>query len=197
MSETERPPVLVREDGGFQLSLSPDERALLSSIPNQLAKALAEVGATDEQLPERLRRLFPAAYPTDTAAEESYVSLVRPDLIAHHQEALAVLAATASATHLDDQQVEAWLTALNDLRIVIGASLGVTEEMTEPSRDDPRYADWLCYDYLTYLESLVVDALAELLPPAPLAAEDATPDDPWGEPPGGLRWDGTPVPPEP
>jgi hypothetical protein len=188
--------VLVPTNGGFDVSLSRDERALLSSIPGQLAQALAAVGENDAQLPEGLLRLFPAAYPRDPSAEASYVGLVRADLVAHHQRALAVLAATASATHLDAEQVEAWLTALTDLRIVIGTALGVTEDMSEPARGDPNYAEWLCYDYLTYLESVVVDALAGLLPPSQPDADDATPDDPWGEPPGGLRWDGTPVPPE-
>jgi hypothetical protein len=40
---------------------------------------------------------------------------------------------------------------------------------------------------------LVVDALADILPPS--REDDASLDDPWGEPPGGLRWDGTPMPP--
>jgi Rad3-related DNA helicase len=189
-----RPPVLVRTDTGFALSLTADERALLAAIPGQLAEALTEVGETG-RVPRALRRLFPAAYPTDELAEASYVSLVRADLVEHHRHALAVLSATASATHLAEDELEAWLAALNDLRIFLGESLGVTEEMVEPASDDPRYSEWLCYDYLTYLESLVVDSLAELLPP-PAPTGSATPDDPWGDPPGGLRWDGTPVPPD-
>ena len=197
MNAPDPPPVLVRNGDGFDLVLSPDERALLSTIPTQLAAALGRVGVADEELPEALSRLFPAAYPTDPAAEASYVSLMRADLVEHHREALAILATTASARHLSDDQLGAWLAALNDLRIVIGASLGVTEEMAELREDDPRYSDWLCYDYLTYLETLVVDSLAGLLPPTDPTADDATPDDPWGDPPGGLRWDGTPLPPDP
>lgn len=190
-----RPPVLVRTGAGFALSLTADERALLAAIPGQLAEALTQV---DEhgKVPHALRRLFPAAYPTDESAEANYVSLVRADLVEHHRHALTILTKTASATHLAEDELEAWLAALNDLRIFLGESLGVTEDMVEPASDDPRYSEWLCYDYLTYLESLVVDSLAELLPsPAP-TANDATPDDPWGDPPGGLRWDGTPVPPD-
>jgi hypothetical protein len=193
LTPPDRPPVLVRCEGGFALSLLPDERALLSSLPGQLARALDAVGETDAQLPEGLRRLFPAAYPTDTAAEANYVSLVRGDLVEHHRNALETLAHTALATHLSDDETDAWLAALNDLRIVLGASLGVTEETVEPAREDPQYAEWICYNYLTYLESLVVDALADILPPS--REDDASLDDPWGEPPGGLRWDGTPMPP--
>ena len=89
---------------GSTLSLSPVERALLSSIPAQLTEALAVVGESDEELPGGLRRLFPAAYPTDASAEANYVSLVRADLVEHHRDALAVLAATASATRLTDDE---------------------------------------------------------------------------------------------
>ena len=194
MTAPDRPPVLVRTEGGFALSLSPDERALLSSLPNQLAHALDAVGANDAPLPEGLRQLFPAAYPTDATAEANYVTLVRGDLVEHHRNALETLANTALATHLSDDEADAWLAALNDLRIVIGASLGVTEETVQPARQDPQYTEWICYNYLTYLESLVVDALADTLPPS--GEDDASLDDPWGEPPGDLRWDGTPVPPD-
>lgn len=197
MTRRQRPPVLVRTDDGFALSLSPEERTLLSSISRQLAGALGELGDAEQQLPTGLCRLFPVAYPTDPLAEESYVSLVRADLLAHHRNALSLLARTASATHLAEDEAEAWLAALNDLRIVIGASLGVTEDMVEPSPNDAKYDEWLCYDYLTYLESLVVGVLADLLPPTTPIADDVTPDDPWGDPPGDLRWDGTPAPPDP
>jgi len=193
LTAPDRPPVLVRCEGGFALSLSPDERALLSSLPGQLARALDAVGETDAQLPEGLRRLFPAAYPTDAAAEANYVSLVRGDLVEHHRNALETLAHTPLATQLSEDETDAWLAALNDLRIVLGASLGVTEETVEPAHEDPQYAEWICYNYLTYLESLVVDALADILPPS--REDNASLDDPWGEPPGDLRWDGTPMPP--
>ena len=74
--------------------------------------ALEAVGETDAQLPEGLRRLFPAAYPTDAAAEANYVSLVRGDLVEHHRNALETLAHTALATHLSDDETDAWLAAV-------------------------------------------------------------------------------------
>ena len=107
---------------------------------------------------------------------------------------LTVLRETASATHLSDAEVENWLVALNDLRLVFGAALDVSEEPVELEQDDPGYSDWLCYQYLTFLESEVVDAIATLLPPPTPGADNSIPDDPWGEPPGDLRWDGTPMP---
>ena len=143
------------------------------------------VGESDEELPGGLRRLFPAAYPTDASAEANYVSLVRADLVEHHRNALAVLARDG-ISHAPHRRrgSRRGSPRSNDLRIVMGASLGVTEEMVEPSPDDPRYAEWLCYDYLTYLESLVVDSLAELLPRTPPTADRRDTRRPLGRPPG-------------
>jgi hypothetical protein len=212
--------------GGFEVRLPPEERALLSHLPRQLDELLATAtdpaasGAEDAAevarprdrtraasadaggpevpgIQDPLRRLFPPAYLRDEAAEAAYVGLVRSELVTHHRESLALLLRTADATRLTSEELEAWLAALNDLRLVIGSSLGVTETMPDLDERDPRYAEWVCYSYLSYLENEVVDALAGVLPPAAPGADDEAPEDPWGEPPGGLRWDGTPLPGEP
>ena len=189
-----RPPVLVRRDDGFDVSLSDEERALLRSIPSRLQGALEALIDANVPVPHELRRLFPVAFTTDQEAEKAYELKMRAALVEHHRHALNVLSETASATHLVDADVENWLAAVNDLRLVIGSILDVSEEPSVPDDDDPNYADWLYYQYLTYLESEVVDAIASLLPPATPDADESVPDDPWGEPPGGLRWDGTPIP---
>jgi len=61
----------------------------------------------------------------------------------------------------------AWLAALNDLRLVLGTRLDVTEEMYERGvpEDDPRAASFAIYAYLGWLEEQVVDAMAASLPP--------------------------------
>jgi hypothetical protein len=146
---------------------------------------------------DTFKRLFPPAYPTDASAEDTYVSGVRDDLIAHHRESLDILVRTAHAKRLSDVELQGWLNALNDLRLVLGSSLGVSEETTEFDEQDPLYGDWVCYLYLSFLEGEVVDALSGALPPPERDDGPDLPDDPWGEPPGGLRWDGTPVPEKP
>ena len=40
----------------------------------------------------------------------------------------------------------------------------------------------------------MIDLLSDALPPPLDGADEDVPDDPWGEPLGGLRWDGTPLP---
>ena len=56
----------------------------------------------------------------------------------------------------------AWLAALNDVRLVLGVRLAVTEEATVADfGDDPEAASaFELYRYLSYLEEHVVDALS-------------------------------------
>jgi hypothetical protein len=176
--------------GGLEIRLPAEERQLLGSLPGQLERLLDEAKEPGPPI-DGLRRLFPVAYARDPSAEAAYAELVRGDLLDHHLEALAVLAQTADASHLSDEEAEAWLAAVNDLRLVLGTTLGVDEEPRELDDADPHYADWICYSYLSYLQGEIVDALSGALPPPVAGADDEVPDDPWGDLPGDLRWDGT------
>jgi hypothetical protein len=62
-------------------------------------------------------------------------------------------------------QVEAWCGALNDLRLVLGERLGVTEELYEQGidRNDPRAPELALYGWLTWLQGEVVEVLASRL----------------------------------
>jgi hypothetical protein len=107
------------------------------------------------------------------------------------------MSVTAKATWLDDEQLVAWLAALNDLRLALGSMLGVTEDELEPPMGDAHRAEWIAYMYLGGLQSEVIDILELTLPDPVRGADDLVPEDHWGEPPGGLRWDGTPMPRDP
>ena len=113
-------------------------------------------------------------------------------LLEHHRQALQTLAETASAKSLDAEQLQDWMTALNDIRLVLGTVLGVTED-NEPQRG-PMSQQTLYYYYLSGLQTELIDFLSDRLPPPVVGADDLIPEDPWGEPLGGLRWDGTPQP---
>ena len=80
------------------------------------------------------------------------------DLVEHHRESLETMSVTATATWLDDDQLVAWLAALNDLRLALGSMLGVTEE-AEPPVDDADQAEWIAYMYLGALQSELIDLL--------------------------------------
>ena len=66
--------------------------------------------------------------------------------------------------------------------------------MAEPPLDDADQAEWIAYMYLGTLQSELIDLLERTLPDPVPGADDLVPQDHWGDPPGGLRWDGTPQP---
>ena len=145
--------------GGWTLTLVPDEREVLASLPAQLRELL-------EETPEdpSLVRLFPPAS-EDGAVEAQYRDMVHEQLLSDRLQALLVMQETAEAERLDHEQLGAWLVALNDLRLVLGTRLEVTEEMEEIAEDDERIHAFALYRYLTWLQSEVVDALAAELDP--------------------------------
>ena len=142
--------------GRFRLRLTDEEREVLRSLPGQLRDLL------DTEDPS-LRRLHPPAYEDDPEREREYRRLVRDDLLRQRLQALEVMESTIDAGTLDEDQMTAWLGALNDLRLVLGTRLEVTEEMYEEGipDEDPRAASFALYQYLGWLEEQVVGALAE------------------------------------
>lgn len=194
----------ARTRGGCEVRLTGAERELLRTLPREVASALAAVAEaeasgpatrTEPELPESLRRLFPVAYATDDEAERRYRELTRQELREHHQRALEMLSSSAGAGELSEEEMLEWLTALNDLRLVLGTVLGVTDhDEGLPSLASTQH---VVYAYLTGLEEELVGVVSGSLPDPVPGADDAAPKDPWGEPLGGLRWDGTPLPPFP
>lgn len=160
MAWFERPPVRPAGGGRFRVDLQPWERDLLRTLPGQVRELLG----TDDPA---LERLFPPAYlkPDDAERAEEYRRLMRDDLLASHRGALEALEATADETSLDEAQLVAWLGALNDLRLVLGTRLDVSEDMGEEPfpPDDPRAESFALYRYLSYLQETVVAALSRSL----------------------------------
>jgi hypothetical protein len=147
-----------RPDGRFRLRLTSEERDLLRSLPAQLRELL---GSDDPSL----RRLHPPAYGDDPEREAEYRRMVRDDLLRDRREALDVMESTIDADTLDRDQLGAWLGSINDLRLVLGTRLEVTEDLYEEGvpDDDPRAPAFALYGYLGWLEEQLVDALAREL----------------------------------
>lgn len=154
--------------GHYQLRLPPVERDLLRSLPGQLKAVL------DTQDPA-LERLFPPAYREDPEKEAEYRALVRDELREAKLGSLEVMAATIDAERLDEDQMLAWLGSINDLRLVLGTRLGVTEDL-DPNAlpdDDPATPAFALYFYLGWLQEQVVEALAAGLDPSGTGPEAA------------------------
>ena len=149
--------------GGFELKIPPQERQLLRSLGPELRELLVHQAATAQPGEDpALDRLFPVAYPTDDDRQTEYRLLVHDELLSSHLAALAVLEETADAERLDEDQLLAWMRALNEVRLVLGTRLDVTEEGDERpvDRNDPRAGAFAVYDYLTYLQGEVIEALS-------------------------------------
>jgi hypothetical protein len=144
-------------DGDFELRLPADERALLANVVPQLRQLL------DGDLADpSLRRLFPTAYADDPERDREYHALVRDELADRRKASIETVLATVEATRLDEQQLSAWMTAVNDLRLVLGTRLDVSEDSDpEPDPDDPDAALVVLYGYLGYLLDAIVTALSE------------------------------------
>ena len=147
-------------NGEIRLRLPAEERELLKGLPAQLRTLVQE----DPDDPA-LRRLFPPAYAEHPENESEYRRLMGDELRERHLSALAVLEETAGTDHLNEEQAHGWLAALNDLRLVLGTRLDVSEDMAGEQVDpsDPRAPMLAVYGYLSWLEEQMVEALASSL----------------------------------
>ncbi len=113
------------DGGGVQVRLPSGLRDVLRSLCDQLETLLT---TEDPSSDPALARLSPAAYPDDPLRELEFEQMAGDDLAAGRLAALRELRDTAGADTLDEEQALAWLRTLNDLRLVLGTRLDVTEE---------------------------------------------------------------------
>ena len=137
--------------GCYEVALSAEYRELLRTLPEQLSAAIA-ANPKDAVF----RRLFPPAYANDEMAEQEYRRLVGPELEHGRTLAFETLSNTADATELSEVELDAWVRALNDIRLWLGTLLNVSEDQTEDDPDDPPH---LLYHLLTEIQGLAVEAL--------------------------------------
>jgi len=107
-----------------------------------------------------LRRLFPPAYLSDPDRDAEYQRLMRDELLVERLDHLDLLDSTLAAEHLDDSQVTAWMQGLNELRLVLGTQIDISEEddPAEVDPQDPAQRPRLRYHYLGGLLAELIDA---------------------------------------
>ena len=173
--------------GTVALKADDVEATVLSQLVSDLSELLAEGEPEQEQDPlaamvgmsqgdvrrpqdPALARLLPDAYGDDEAAATEFRRYTEADLRAgkraHAATVLATLAPLldrgGSAT-LDREQADAWLGCLNDLRLVLGTRLGVTEDtdLDDPG-DGPRAQALHVYGWLGWLQESLLSSLDPL-----------------------------------
>ncbi len=140
-------------NGSYVVDLPEHERNLLGSLLGQLRELLlsGEGG---------LQRLFPPAYADDPEREAEYRAMVHDELLERHLASLDSVEETLAATSVDEAGLLTWMGAVNDLRLVLGTRLDVSEDMAPIDHDHPDAAAFAVYDYLTWLLDQIVDALS-------------------------------------
>jgi hypothetical protein len=114
-----------------------------------------------------LARLLPDGYRDDPVAAGEFRQYTEPDLragkVAAAQTVLSTLPASGGRVRLAGEDAQDWLRALNDVRLAIGTTLGITEDDTDElpgaGPTDARTAYLQVYHWLGYLQDSLVRAL--------------------------------------
>jgi hypothetical protein len=159
-------------------SLEAQETAVLRGLIGEVRQMLgvrAETGSADElaQLtgirtgpstrPDDrvLARLLPDFTFEDADLAAGLRSLHEPELIdaknAAAEVVLETLPENGGRVELTPEQADAWLAALNDVRLALGTALDVSEDMPEELPDgDPRGPHLGIYHWLTFVQDALV-----------------------------------------
>ncbi len=172
-------------DNAYLANFTEAEREVLVNLTEQIIELLAErvdhhnddplaamVGITAHDTPpddEVLLRLLPNAYADQVDASDfrRYTeSTLRQKKQAH---ALAMRmhlkAAVDGVVELDHDSANAWLGAINDVRLALGVRLKVEEnthqELELLAPDDPMRGVYAVYSWLGWLQESLIDALMD------------------------------------
>jgi len=144
--------------GGDQPAREPDDIAFEFGLSDAVA-------LPDDPV---LARLLPDGYREDPEAAGEFRRYTEQSLrdgkVAAARTVLDTLPARGGRVRLSEADAQAWLRALNDVRLALGVRLGVTDDFDEQSReirrDDPRSAYVWVYHWLAFLQDSLVHALS-------------------------------------
>ncbi len=130
-------------------------------VPSWLRKSvLALADELDDELDGDhpvFQRLFPTAYPDDPEKDAGYQILARGELIETRHSAIDTVRASAEAEELDGESLDAWMRVVNDLRLVLGTHMDLSEDdRWKPRRDDESY--YAMYEAFSLLLQSIVEA---------------------------------------
>ncbi len=149
------PGVRRLEDGRFELAWRAADRSMVGVLAGELDKLL-------ESDDPSIVRLFPPAYGPDTERSAGYDALARHELIDRRRASLEVLRSAMESGPLDVEGLEAVMRAVNDLRLVLGTRLDVSEDQEPRLRvGDPEAAATAAYMRLSQLLGQIVGALED------------------------------------
>ena len=172
-------------DHSYIAQFGDSEKEVLLNLCEQIIELLAErtdhghddplaamVGITSHDSPpedEVLHRLLPNAYADQVDASEfrRYTeSTLRQKKQAHAISMRIHLKSAADGTvDLDHENANAWLGAINDIRLALGVRLKVEkrsqEELELLAPDDPLRGVYAVYTWLGWLQGTLIDSLLD------------------------------------
>jgi hypothetical protein len=131
--------------GKVGVRLDDTMRALL----RQVSEELREVLLVDDDT--QTRRLYPTAYPDDETLESGYQEMMHDQLLMQRLDGIDQLQATVEDEEISIEVADAWMSTINQVRLVLGTQLDVGENDFEISEDDPLATNLVVYQVLTHL----------------------------------------------
>lgn len=158
-------------DGIVSARLEPVEAGLLTQLAGQVAELIDESRAGGAATDLAVLRLLPDAYPDDAEASAEFRRFTADGLsekkVRNARTMIADVAPAAKAAgpvevRLDAESAGAWLRSLTDIRLVLAARLGITEDGDAAGGEDEEslmLGD--VYDWLGFVQDSLVNALDE------------------------------------
>ncbi len=149
--------------GGFVLRLGTEERALVARLLDELATLL-----TNPVDPSMTVRLFPVVHPERPEQEAEYQRLMRDELVASRLEGIVTVkgilggdekSGNSKKVTFSEDQLVAFMQALNSVRLVLGTMLDVTED-DDDLPDTTLVPEYQLYAYLSWVLDSAVHALS-------------------------------------
>jgi hypothetical protein len=174
---------IKRKGRVVRVQFRPEERLILAGLAREVMQLLAAgedggdvdplaamVGMSDEAVAATedpaLRRLLPDAYDDPEGAAE-FRRLTDAELRRGKSDRLTrmvdELSAERSPIELSIEDADGWLSGINDVRLVLGVRLDVSDDFgdwrSSLTQEDPRLPVVAAYDWLSMVQEMLVEAV--------------------------------------